>query len=205
MIINPVDILQSIIGYKGLPFPGAWISGKFDRGGYTGEDYETEVPEEAEGVQVKEYTDKGTALYKKDLQGNYYFLPVVFVYKEKEYEITCAVVSITGKKNIVSTPLVGRKGTVKELINEDDYQISITGIVIGENQQFPEEQLDSIKELYSINEAVELKCALTEVFLSEGDKVVITDISFPQSNQTEYTQVIEMQCISDRAFELILD
>lgn len=200
MIINPIEILQDVTGYKGLPFPGAWVSGKFDRGGYTGEDFETETDPEP----MKEYSNKGTALYKKDLQGNYYFMPVVFMHNGKVYEITCAVVSITGKKNIVSTPMIGRKGTVKELINEDDYQINITGIVIGENQQFPEAELDLIKELYSVNEAVELKCALTDVFLTEGDKVVITDISFPQSVQTEYTQVIEMQCISDRAFELIL-
>lgn len=203
MIINPIEILQSAVGYKGLPFPGAWVQGKFDRGGYTGDDYEIEVEPE----HMKEYSNKGTALYKKDLQGNYYYLPVVFIHKGTEYEIDCAMVSITGKKNIVSTQMIGRKGTVKELINEDDYQISITGIVIGENQQFPEEKLDKIKELYSINEAIELKCALTDIFLSEEnqmcDKVVITDISFPQSQQTEYTQIIEMQCITDRAFELI--
>lgn len=200
MIINPAEILQNVAGYKGLPFPGAWIQGKFDRGGYTGENYSPDSRQEP----VKEYSNKGTALYKKDLLGNYYFLPVVFMYAGKEYEITCAMISITGKKNIVSTPLVGRKGTVKELINEDDYQINITGVIIGSGHQFPEEQLDEIKELYSVNEAIELKCALTDVFLSEGDKVVITDISFPQSGQTEYTQAVEIQCISDRAFELIL-
>lgn len=201
MIINPIEILQSAVGYKGLPFPGAWISGRFDQGGYTGDNYHPE------GVRVpaKEYSNKGTALYKKDLQGNYYFLPVVFIHSGKEYEIDYAMVSVVCKKNIVSTPLIGRKGTVKELISEDDYQISIKGAVIGDDYQFPEEKLDRIKELYSVNEAVELKCALTDVFLSEGDKVVITDISFPQSMQTEHTQVVEMQCITDRAFELIID
>ncbi|MEG0499905.1 MAG: DUF6046 domain-containing protein, partial [Rikenellaceae bacterium] len=40
------------------------------------------------------------------------------------YEIPNAIISCTGKKTIVETPMVGRKGAVKELINVDDYEIS---------------------------------------------------------------------------------
>lgn len=202
-VVDVADLLQKIVGYKGLPFPGAWIpwlAGKgagIDNGG----DYESIDTAEPEN----EYSSKGTALYKRDMQGNYYFMPVTFIAAGKEYDIDCALVSITGKKNIVETPLVGRKGSVKELISLEDYQISITGAVIGYDNLWPEQKLDEINELYAINEAVELRCALTAVFLAAGDKVVITSLSIPAMPQVEHVQVIELQCVTDQALELIME
>lgn len=214
MEFNATDILQSFVGYKGLPFPAVWFSARLNDG-YTGDDFD--VPSQQNNgylgddfdpqtitEPIKEYSNKGTALYKKDLMGNYYFMPVTFIANGTEYEIDCALVNITGKKNIISTPLVGRQGSVKELINIDDYQISITGVVVGETRMWPEEKLDAINELYNINEAIELKCALTDVFFNENDKVVITDLSIPSMPQTEHAQIIEFKCITDRALELII-
>lgn len=200
MKFDVLQILESIVGYKGLPFPGVWFPKK-GRDDYQGEDFELEETAEP----LKTQSNKGTTLYKKDALGNYYFMPVTFIHQGKEYEIPCALISITGRKNIIETPLVGRQGSVKELISLEDYQISITGAVFGENQVWPEEQLDAINELYNINEAIELKCALTDVFLSENDKVVIQELNLPQAGQTEHVQVVEIKCVTDRAFELIMN
>lgn len=200
MKFDVLQILESIVGYKGLPFPGVWFPKK-GRDDYQGEDFEPEETAEP----LKTQSNKGTTLYKKDALGNYYFMPVTFIHQGKEYEIPCALISFTGRKNIIETPLVGRQGSVKELISMEDYQISITGIVFGENQVWPEEQLDAINELYNINEAIELKCALTDVFLSENDKVVIQELNLPQTGQTEHVQVVEIKCVTDRAFELIMN
>lgn len=200
MKFDVLQILESIVGYKGLPFPGVWFPKK-GRDDYQGEDFEPEETSEP----LKTQSNKGTTLYKKDAQGNYYFMPVTFIHQGKEYEIPCALISFTDRKNIIETPLVGRQGSVKELISLEDYQISITGVVFGENQVWPEEQLDAINELYNINEAIELKCALTDVFLSENDKVVIQELNLPPTGQTEHVQVVEIKCVTDRAFELIMN
>lgn len=200
MKFDVLQILESIVGYKGLPFPGVWFPKK-GRDDYQGEDFELEETSEP----LKTQSNKGTTLYKKDALGNYYFMPVTFIHQGKEYEIPCALISFTGRKNIIETPLVGRQGSVKELISMEDYQISITGVVFGENQVWPEEQLDAINELYNINEAIELKCALTDVFLSENDKVVIQELNLPPTGQTEHVQVVEIKCVTDRAFELIMN
>lgn len=200
MKFDVLQILENVVGYKGLPFPGVWFPRK-GKNDYEGEDFELEGAAEP----MKTQSNKGTTLYKKDAQGNYYFMPVTFIHKGKEYEIPCALISITGRKNIIETPLVGRQGSVKELISLEDYQINITGAIIGENQVWPEEQLDAINELYNINEAVELKCALTDVFFSENDKVVIQELNLPSAGQTEHVQVVEIKCVTDRAFELIMN
>lgn len=200
MKFDVLQILESIVGYKGQPFPGVWFPKK-GRDDYQGEDFELEETAEP----LKTQSNKGTTLYKKDALGNYYFMPVTFIHQGKEYEIPCALISFTGRKNIIETPLVGRQGSVKELISLEDYQISITGAVFGENQVWPEEQLDAINELYNINEAIELKCALTDVFLSENDKIVIQELSLPPAGQTEHVQIVEIKCVTDRAFELTMN
>lgn len=197
---NIQEMLEDLVGYKGIPFPGVLFA-KALPGGYTGEQRDLIRPAVSQNI----YANKGAILARGDMQGEYYFMPVTFIHQGKSYEIDCALVSITGKKNIITTPLVGQKGSVRELVNIDDYKISITGALIGEDGQWPEAKLDDINELFSINQAIELKCALTDVFFEDGDKVVITDMNLPAATQIEHVQVVEIQCETDKPFELILD
>lgn len=194
---NIKDTLLSILGYKGLPYPGVWLpdvnrAKKSDDYNYDGE-----------YLEEKRYTDLGTMLRKADAQGRYYFMPVFFQYKDKSYEIPNAIISFTGKKTIVETPMVGRKGSVKELINIDDYEISIQAIAQAED--FPEAALTELNEVYNINESITLKCALTDLFLEQDDKVVIKSIDLSDMRGMETFQVFKMELVTDRSFELILD
>ncbi|KAA6348037.1 hypothetical protein EZS27_004489 [termite gut metagenome] len=70
---------------------------------------------------------------------------------------------------------------------------------------FPEKGIADINELYNINESVTLKCALTDIFLDDEDKVVIKDIDFAEMGGYETVQVFKMSLVTDRSFELILD
>lgn len=70
---------------------------------------------------------------------------------------------------------------------------------------FPEEILSEINELYNINEAVTLKCALTDIFLEEDDRVVIKSIELSDMRGTETYQTIKMELVTDRNFELIIE
>lgn len=194
---NIKDTLLNILGYKGLPFPGVWFPDvKRSR---RSEDYNYD----GEYLEEKLYTDKGTMLRKVDAQGKYYFMPVHLLYKDKSYEIPNAVISFTGKKTIVETPMVGRKGSVKELINIDDYEISIQAIAQAED--FPEVALTELNEIYNINESITLKCALTDLFLDQDDKVVIKSIDISDMKGTETFTVFKMELITDRSFTLIIE
>lgn len=200
---NIPHLLESFAGYKGLPFPAAWLGRVNGRTGQASGD-RFEVTGDPETTQA--YANNGAVLRKYDLLGNYYFMPVSFSANGKEYEIDCALVSLQLKKTIVETPLVGQRGSVKELISCQDYQISITGCLISEDKGFwPEERVNDFRELYEINDAVSLKCALTDCFFDEDDKVVITELSFPNPNQVEDVVYVSMQCVSDRVFELKID
>ena len=69
----------------------------------------------------------------------------------------------------------------------------------------PKEQLAAIKEIYSVNESVQLKCALTDIFMDEEDMVVIKSIDIPEMRGVEHTQTYSLDLETDRSFELIME
>jgi len=151
----------------------------------------------------RESSNLGSTLRKRDANGRWYFMPVVLVYKGKEYEMPNSLISIRGRKHIVSTPMVGRKGSVKELINIEDYDIRIQGVAL--DTDWPDDQLAAIKEIYAVNESVQLKCALTDIFMDEEDMVVIKSIDIPEMKGIEHAQTYSLVLETDRSFELILE
>lgn len=192
-------LLLSYVGYKGLPYPGAFL-GMLASKAVTPDSYELG----STAPVFKEFTDKGTRLYKRDHLGRWYFMPVTFKTDAGEVEFPQAVISITGKKTIVETHMVGRKGSVKELINVDDYKVSLAGFIQSTDGSYPEDEIVKMKELFNVNQAIELVSAITDLIFDEGDKVVITDIAFPSTPGVEDAQVVKIECVTDKPFELII-
>ncbi|MCH5243411.1 MAG: hypothetical protein J1F29_00735 [Lentimicrobiaceae bacterium] len=178
-------LLESVSGCKGLDFP-------------------ITLTREAKHNGT-ELADNGTVLRKKDLTGCYYFMPVTFSYNSKSYEIDCAMVRLRLKKNIVQTPLLGQGGMVKEMVGVQDLAISITGCLMGERGQWPEDRINGLRQLFETNDSVALKCALTDCFFDADDKVVITDMCFPQGGQVEDIVPVNIECVQDNIFELTLN
>jgi len=171
--------IYNLISYKGIPFPG--VSKK---------------------KKLKDESDLGATLRKKDIYGRYYFMPVVLTHKTLECEIPNAVIGYTAKKTIVETPMVGRRGSVKELVNIDDYEISITGAVIGDD--WPEAELKKLNDLFKINEPIQLTCALTNLFMDEENSVVIKSMDFVETRGAETIQIVKMTLTTDSSLNLIL-
>ena len=182
---NIQRLLMSIVGYQGLPYPGMFFAPR-PVGSYTGD--EVEIPT---SPAPRQELIKGTRLYKQDALGRWYFMPVFIKHKdirsndkarssdnEHTLELENAVISIEGTKNIVRTPLIGRRGSVKELISIGDYKISIAAFIKS--------------------------TVLTDVLLEEGDRIVITDIQYPPTPGIEDGQAVTIECETDTSFELII-
>lgn len=201
------DIGVSRVTLKGLPFPGA-LAGKRPEGTFRGdsEDYEVEP-----AAPMAEEFVRGTRLRGKDRLGRWYFMPVSFIYTSPAGEKTtlelerAEIKAISARKNIVETPLVGRKGAVRELISSEDFKVSIRTVARTEDGSYPADQIVAFKELYDVNGAVELKSVLTDLLFDENDKVVITDMSFPETPGVEDEQEVAIECVTDKPFELTID
>ncbi|MEG2122088.1 MAG: DUF6046 domain-containing protein, partial [Rikenellaceae bacterium] len=141
-------------------------------------------------------TATGTVLYDEDGL----FMPVTI----GGLKIPFAVMTISGKKTIVETALVGAKGTVKELVSVDDYAITIAGMLYN-GTMYPELEISRFMELYLTNESVSLVSAFSDVVFNYGsDKVVIKSVSFPPMGGCEEMQAVKIECVSDAPYELII-
>lgn len=114
---------------------------------------------------------------------------------------------IVAKKNILETALVGstRRGTVKELIAVEDYDITIRGIAINYQSKlvYPEDQVKSLHDLFLRNEALEIQSALTNLF--GVYRLVIKEATFPEMTGIQHAQAYEFKCVSDEDFILEID
>lgn len=199
---NIPNMLLSVLGYKGIPYPMGFVRNPRDK-----------AFNDPSGDLVQ-----GTRLRQLGPHGIWYFMPVFVKHPRitatqnsgdrgaaNTLQLPHAVIGITGKKTIVSTPMVGHNGVVKELINVDDYKITIAAFIQSKDGSYPDEQISQIRELFNINESVELISVLTDLVLDPEDKVVITHIEYPSIPGVEDGQAIKMECVTDRDFKLILD
>ncbi len=160
----------------------------------------------------------GSPYYAADAAGREVFLPVTFTYsvsadagstvERRDWMLPYCVVSVSGRKTIVETPLTERRGTVKELINIQDYVIRIKGFLAGSGNNFPEQETARLRDLFEANLPVSLKCALTDLFLlhpdrSGSDNVVLRELSFPALTGVKHIRPFELVCVSDEPFSLV--
>lgn len=115
-----------------------------------------------------------------------------------------AVVAVSRAKNIVTTQLVGRDGTVKEYINSGDYQLNIVvgvvavrdGVIVDE---YPEEGLRELRAFLEENKAL----SVHSVFLDLWDinRVVIKNYSLTQATESNY-QTLSISALSDEEYSI---
>ncbi|MGJ1513787.1 DUF6046 domain-containing protein [Sphingobacterium siyangense] len=110
------------------------------------------------------------------------------------------LVTIYSQKTIVETPTVGeeRKGTVKEFISTEDYQIDIKGIIMGSGT-YPAEEVKSLNELYNKNEALDV---VGNLFfdLFNIQRIVLTSIKFDEMMGQQELQKYTITAVSDQDF-----
>ena len=119
-------------------------------------------------------------------------------------EIQTPIISIEASKNIKKTDLAAGNGSVKELININDYSLTISGIIIGEND-YPVDEVQALTDLYNRNEALDISCALTELVFPVNTKVVITNLALPTVQGREHLQPFSMNLESDIEFSLFIE
>lgn len=171
------------------------------------------TPYKISGVINEEIRTSMGSLVKTKLKGVEVWLPVLFFMGNQPLlSLPYSVIRITGKKNIVKTSVMYRKGTVKEQYNIDDYSINIKGFLIGENGNFPEKEVYWLGKLFEKQTTIQIDNAITNIFLTmragsyfENRRVVIESLDFPEVEGGRVNvKPFNMQLISDSVFVLEL-
>lgn len=135
-----------------------------------------------------------------DFYGREFFLPIWI----DDYLLPFAVMSMTWKKTFVTTPMPERGGSVHELISIDDYVFNIKGLLINEADEFPEQQIIQLHDIFKINASVRLRSALSAIVLKGGadERVIIKEVKWPATAGVENVKAFEIDCESDQIFDL---
>lgn len=152
----------------------------------------------------------GSAYYEPAGGGRETYMPVVLRYvledgTQKEISLPNPTLAVQSRKRIVETPLTERDGTVKELISVEGYQITVRGLIIGVNNEFPEDDLIMLQQLYSQKKSVQIANVISDVFLVAPGKtaeVVITDFRLPERKGVKHVREYEMLLVNDEPFNL---
>ena len=172
----------------------------------------------------KENGAQGSPYYSIDALGNEYYMPVSVTYTDSlkgnglesgdssgsvsKWELPYPVISVTSRKTIVETPLTERRGTIKELINIQDYEIVIKGFIIGNANEFPETEVTRLRNIYEQNVALSIQCPLTDIFLlrpdrSGSDQVIMRELTFPSITGVKNVRPYQVRMVSDEPFNLV--
>lgn len=190
---NISELFKMHFAYEAKPYPIA-IANRV-RIGYYGA-----IPFEEQIIPKRNEISKlGVKLWEKNLVGREFFMPINL----EGYLLQNTIISASTQKNIVEKVLVGRKGTVKEMISAEDWVFNVKGIIVSADNNYPEEEVTKLSDLYEINKALKIKNALAAILLKNNEKVVIRSLNLVEVKM-ENVQAFDMQLVSDNDFEIVI-
>lgn len=151
----------------------------------------------------------------KELEGQTWLTSLALRYVDvnkrvvKEFIFNECLISLNMEKNIVTTPLQGRNGTIKEYVSDGDYNISIDAGVStytieqnGEyNIDYPKDAVKELKDILSLPETLEVQSDFLEIF---GIKSAVVKAFSLQQETHSNRQSINIQMLSDEPYEIKL-
>jgi hypothetical protein len=125
------------------------------------------------------------------------------------------VMTVSQEKNIISTALQGRSGTIKEYISDGDYQIEVSAAVQpnadgndNDSEKFsvppdryPMEELRELMILFRESESLEVSSGFLDLFGVES--VVVKSYEFTQETH-QNRQSFRLTLLSDAPYEIKL-
>ncbi len=195
-VIDLKQIFKETWGYTGMPFPTFIVKGI----------PKTMLPSYKFTAAVKnEMGSLGVPFYAKNSNNREVFMPTWLSENDRtamSYMIPNSVMSLSNKKEIVTTKMVNRDGTVKEEISLGEWMINIKGVIVSKNSSYPEAEVKMMVEWYRKRTALQIQNARTAICMTGDEKVVITDLKIPEIKGFENTQPYEISLISDIEFSL---
>lgn len=105
------------------------------------------------------------------------------------------LLEISMTRNIVTTAIQGRNGTIKEYVSDGDYQISITGKLVNEQNSFPETSLNALKEICKVPDTLTVNSPFLQYF--DITACVVLDYRFTEIEGFRNVVDFQINLLSD--------
>ena len=152
-----------------------------------------------------------TDLYTSELLGNLYQCPLAIKWEDEAnwWQLPFdPIISVSGSNSIVRTDVLRmdnsreeRRGTVKEVWSQQDYQVQIAGMFIGSNGDFPENDMRKLRAYCEERKVIEVMCSLLDVF--GINRLAIESFDFAHTPGYE-NQQFAIKAYSDEDFSLLI-
>lgn len=118
----------------------------------------------------------------------------------EDVRLETVLINVSQPKRIIKTEVQGRNGTVKELISQDDSQVTINGIITGSNGHHPADEIIALKNVLNAEIAIEV----VSRYLQNLDiyNLVVENWDMVQDPGGYSYQRFTINCISDVPIEL---
>jgi len=130
------------------------------------------------------------------------------------------IVTVSSQLNVVSTPVAGQDGTVKEIISVEDYRVNLRLLLTDfqaptrvsssegfsfsvKNTRFPDAKIREVRNLFERKESVRVVSSYLSLF--GIDYLLVTNISFPDIAGLTEVVPCELECISDKPQQIELE
>lgn len=131
---------------------------------------------------------------------------LAFQYKNKRIEFVECIATVNQEKNIVTTPMEGRDGTIKEYISDGDFSITLDAAVSSysetdfeNSKNYPTEKLQELLSFLKIKDSLEVQSDYLTLFGIKS--VVIKTYSMVQETHSN-RQAFQIQMLSDTPYEI---
>jgi hypothetical protein len=112
--------------------------------------------------------------------------------------------NVSQAKNIVTTSVQGRDGTIKEYISDGDYEIDVRLLIVNDQSKiYPVDRVNDVIALLRIKDSLEAISPFLQAF--NIFNVVVTDYRALSREGFMNTQPFEINMISDNPIELVED
>lgn len=114
--------------------------------------------------------------------------------------LTAVLISINQTKNIVETPIQGRKGTVKEYVGMGDYALTMNVIIAGDNGVYPRSDVQDMITMLECPDEITVTSwylALFKIF-----SVLVKSYDCNQDEGMYSRQPISIDAVSDEEVNL---
>ncbi len=130
-----------------------------------------------------------------------------------------AVVNVSRSRNIVATPVLNGKGTVKEMITDGDLELSISLAVVSTTEQgdfdensvkqydaYPYNGVERLRKMLDEPVRLDIVSDFLKVFDLDGGNFGIIVKSYSVRQDTHLNrQVFEIQALSDYDYDLLIE
>ncbi len=155
----------------------------------------------------------------EDLFGRDFIVPLILKGSKDTLKFQEAVVNVSRSRNIVSTPVLNGRGTVKEMITDGDLDLTITLAVVSGSKDgdfdgtstesydvYPYNGVERLRKLLDEPERLDVVSDFLKLFDLDGGELGIVVKSYTVHQDTHLNrQVFEIQALSDYDYNLLIE